>query len=104
MYKLFAHEDIRNSGSGNAGLTNFMRQFGPGKGIWVLLIDIGKGVAASLLGKLLLAPLGIIGGLIFKKYKHFRNAKACFKGAWIGLGSLVAVIALFGIALGIAHL
>ena len=58
MYKLLTHEDIRKSGSGNAGLTNFMRNFGPAKGIWVLLIDIGKAVAACLLGKLLLAPLG----------------------------------------------
>ena len=58
MYKLLTHQDIRKSGSGNAGLTNFMRNFGPAKGIWVLLIDIGKAVAACLLGKLLLAPLG----------------------------------------------
>lgn len=58
MYKLLTHEDIRKSGSGNAGLTNFMRNFGPSKGIWVLIIDIGKAVAACLLGKLLLAPLG----------------------------------------------
>ena len=59
MYRLLTHEDIRKSGSGNAGLTNFMRNFGPSKGIWVLLIDIGKAVAACLLGKLLLAPLGL---------------------------------------------
>jgi len=58
MYKLFAHEDIRKSGSGNAGLTNFMRKYGPSKGIWVLLIDIGKAVLACLLGKFLFAPLG----------------------------------------------
>ena len=58
MYKLLTHEDIRKSGSGNAGLTNFMRNFGPAKGIWVLLIDIGKAVLACLLGKLLLATLG----------------------------------------------
>ena len=58
MYKLFAHEDIRKSGSGNAGLTNFMRKFGPAKGIWVLLIDIGKAVLACLIGKFLFAPLG----------------------------------------------
>ena len=58
MYKLLTHEDIRKSGSGNAGLTNFMRNFGPAKGIWVLLIDIAKAVIACLLGKLLLAPLG----------------------------------------------
>ena len=56
------------------------------------------------LGSFLLPPVGLIAGWIFKKYKHFRNAKACFKGAWIGLGILGAIIALFGIALGIAHL
>ena len=66
MYKLLTHEDIRKSGSGNAGLTNFMRQFGPGKGIWVLLIDIGKAVAACLIGKALFAPLGMpMEGLMF---------------------------------------
>ena len=58
MYMLLTHEDIRASGSGNAGLTNFMRNFGPSKGIWVLVIDIGKAVLACLLGKLLLAPFG----------------------------------------------
>ena len=58
MYKLLTHEDIRKSGSGNAGLTNFMRNFGPAKGIWVLVIDIGKAVLACVLGKILLAPLG----------------------------------------------
>ena len=51
------------------------------------------------IGSFFLPPLGIIGGLLFKKFKHFRNAKACFKGAWIGLGLLGAVIALFGIFL-----
>ena len=59
MYRLLTHEDIRKSGSGNAGLTNFMRNFGPSKGIWVLVIDIAKAVLACLLGKLLLAPLGM---------------------------------------------
>lgn len=66
MYKLFAHEDIRKSGSGNAGLTNFMRKFGPSKGIWVLLIDIGKAVLTCLIGKFLFAPLGYAKeGLMF---------------------------------------
>ena len=59
MYRLLTKEDIRKSGSGNAGLTNFMRNFGPSKGIWVLIIDIVKAVAACLIGKLLLAPLGL---------------------------------------------
>jgi glycerol-3-phosphate acyltransferase PlsY len=59
VYKLLTGEDIRKSGSGNAGLTNFMRNFGPGKAIWVLLIDIGKAVIACLVGKLLFLPLGM---------------------------------------------
>ena len=46
-----------------------------------------------------LPPLGIIGGLLFKKFKHLRNAKACFKGAWVGLGLLGTIVALFGIFL-----
>ena len=54
-----AHDDVRSHGSGNAGLTNFMRNFGPSKGIWVLIIDIVKAVAACLLGKFLLQPLGL---------------------------------------------
>ena len=48
------HSDVRTMGSGNAGLTNFYRNYGA-KGIaGVLGIDIAKGV---------LAPL--IGGLVF---------------------------------------
>ena len=58
MYKLLTGGDIRKSGSGNAGLTNFMRNFGPAKGIWVLIIDIVKSLAACWLGKILLAPVG----------------------------------------------
>ena len=49
-----------------------------------------------------LPPIGIIGGLIFKKFKHLRNAKACFKGAWIGLGLLAGIVALFGLLLFLA--
>ena len=51
------------------------------------------------IGSFFLPPLGIIGGLLFKKFKHLRNAKACFKGAWIGLGLVGALVALFGIFL-----
>jgi len=46
-----------------------------------------------------LPPIGIIGGLIFKKFKHIRNFKACLKGALIGLGVLAAVILLFALLL-----
>ena len=51
------------------------------------------------IGSFILPPLGIIGGLLFKKFKHLRNAKACFKGAWVGLGLLGGIAALFGLLL-----
>ena len=51
------------------------------------------------IGSFVLPPLGLIGGLLFKKFKHLRNAKACFKGAWVGLGVLGAIVALFGLLL-----
>ncbi len=58
MSTLLSHEDIRNSGSGNAGLTNFMRKFGPSSGVAVVAIDMIKTVVACLVGKLLLEPHG----------------------------------------------
>ena len=47
------------------------------------------------IGSFFLPPLGIIGGLIFKKFNHIRNFKACLKGALIGLGVLGAIVLLF---------
>ena len=43
----------------------------------------------------LLPILGIIGGLIFKKFNHIRNFKACFKGAIAGFIVLGVIFALF---------
>ncbi len=56
--RYFAHEDVRAKGSGNAGLTNFVRNYGVGKALFVILLDVGKTVAACLLGGALLAPYG----------------------------------------------
>ena len=47
----------------------------------------------------LLPPVGLIGGLIFRKFKHIRNWKACKKGAIAGLITLGSIIGLFGLAL-----
>ena len=55
-------------------------------------------------GSLLLPPLGLIGGWIFKKFNHIRNYKACKKGALIGFGILGGIIALFGLFLLLAVL
>lgn len=51
------------------------------------------------LASFLLPPIGLIAGLIFKKFKHIRNYKACKKGALIGLGLIGSILLLFGILL-----
>ena len=50
-------------------------------------------------GSFFLAPIGLITGAIFKKYKHIRNYKACKKGAIAGLITLGSIIAIFGLGL-----
>ncbi len=47
----------------------------------------------------LLAPLGLIGGFIFKKYNHIRNYKACLRGAIAGFITAGSIIGLFLLAL-----
>ena len=49
--------DIRRLGSGNAGGTNALRTQGKAFALWVMVIDVGKGIAAVAL----LAPLSLPG-------------------------------------------
>lgn len=73
------HSDVRSMGSGNAGLTNFYRNYGP-KGIaGVLGIDIAKGVLAAL-----------IGGLIFP----LATGDQALKPEYVDIGRLFAVFCL----------
>jgi len=58
MSTMLGHEDVRTKGSGNAGLTNFIRNYGLASAGLVALIDISKAVLACLLGRLLLEPYG----------------------------------------------
>ena len=52
------HDDVRDHGSGNAGLTNFIRNYGNSRAALVILIDVLKAVLACWLGGLLCAPYG----------------------------------------------
>ena len=61
---LFAKEDVRKHGSGNAGLTNYIRNYGAGTGVLVILIDGLKAIIACLVGKLILADDPMLGGTI----------------------------------------
>ncbi len=51
-------DDVRKHGSGNAGLTNFVRNYGWGYAVLVVIIDVSKAVLACLLGRLMLEPYG----------------------------------------------
>lgn len=95
MSKLLAHEDIRNRGSGNAGLTNFIRNYGAASSVTVILIDAGKAVLGCLVGGLMLTSYGMyteglaIGGLAvmlghdFPALLGFRGGKGILSGAVI---------------------
>ncbi len=50
----------------------------------------------------LLPLLGLIGGLVFRKFNYIRNYKACKKGAIAGLITIGVVLALFGLLLLLA--
>ena len=90
-------KDVRSQGSGNAGLTNFLRMYGPGKALAVVAIDALKAVAACLLGKLLLAPygysleglmigaLGVSLGHDFPALLGFRGGKGVLSGVTVAL-------------------
>lgn len=44
--KLLFHKDVREFGSGNAGMTNILRTFGKGAAALTLIGDMGKGFLA----------------------------------------------------------
>ena len=50
------HDDVRSHGSGNAGLTNYFRNFGGKSTFLVLLVDLVKTLLGCAVGSLLLQP------------------------------------------------
>lgn len=56
---IISDDDVRKHGSGNAGLTNFIRNYGASKALLVVAVDAGKAVLSCLLGALLLKPYGM---------------------------------------------
>ena len=62
--KLFMGKDVRSMGSGNAGTTNMLRNFGWLPAIITFLWDLLKGFIAVLLGRWFLAPFMAYGGFV----------------------------------------
>lgn len=96
--KYILRDDVRNHGSGNAGLTNFYRTFGGPLTAGVILCDVLKAVAAlsvggALLGHLLgwtvlgkyWAGLFCLLGHMFPCMFHFKGGKGILSGGTIAI-------------------
>lgn len=81
--KFIAHDDIRDHGSGNAGMTNMMRVMGFVPGLITFLFDAAKGAGVCLLAKLLVFPYlyGIEALPLFRpEYGAYYCAALCIIG------------------------
>lgn len=91
-------DDVRKHSSGNAGLTNFYRTYGAKYALLVIACDMGKTVAACLLGSFffrclgwdgtlgtLLAGLGCELGHIFPVFYGLRGGKGILSGGTLVL-------------------
>lgn len=96
--KYILRDDVRNHGSGNAGLTNFYRTFGGPLTLAVILCDVLKAVIAVWLGTWLLGQA--TGWLVMSKYWagvfcllghmfpcmfHFKGGKGILSGGTIAI-------------------
>ena len=92
LSKLVEKDDVRRHGSGNAGFTNFFRNYGKRTSLLVILIDAAKAAVSCLLGGWLLGKYGLrtegmlLGGLAatlghdFPAFLGFRGGKGIVCG------------------------
>ena len=106
-------DDVRTHGSGNAGLTNFIRSYGH-YALLVIAVDALKAVFACLIGGLLLKDAGMqlvgktLGGLavmlghIFPVFLGFHGGKGILSGFFVALmvdwRIAVLILAVFAVA------
>lgn len=100
--KYILRDDVRNHGSGNAGLTNFFRTFGGPLTFVVILTDVLKAVVAILVGTMLFrnmvvddaivitlakywAGLFCLLGHMFPCMFHFKGGKGILSGGAIAI-------------------
>jgi glycerol-3-phosphate acyltransferase PlsY len=99
--RAFRGEDIRVSGSGNVGATNVFRVYGRRLGSAVVLLDVGKGFAAALLGVWAGGALvGVLAGAaamlgharpVFLRFQKGGKMVATAGGATFALAPLAAL-------------
>ena len=91
LAKLLKQTDLRTVGSGNAGSTNMLRNFGGGLAAVSLIGDIAKGVLAVYLGKLIGGNLGMHLAAVFVVMGHNWPVFMNFKGGK-GVATTVGVL------------
>ena len=112
-------DDVRTHGSGNAGLTNFIRSYGNARAVMVIAIDAGKAVVACLLGGFLLkkymgfqsgAAIGgtaVMLGHVFPALLNFHGGKGILSGLFIAMvvdwRIAVLILTVFAIAYFSTH-
>ena len=90
-------DDVRTHGSGNAGLTNFIRSYGASRSALVIVIDAGKAIVGCIAGGLLLmntldfrsgAALGgaaVLLGHTFPAFLRFKGGKGILSGLFVAI-------------------
>ena len=110
--KFHKSSDIRDHGSGNAGMTNMLRIFGKRAATWTFIGDFAKGVIVVFIAREIgrdlhmnldiayIAALFVMIGHIYPVYFKFRGGK----GIATALGAMFVLnwIAFITIAIGIA--
>lgn len=92
LTKLSGLGDVRNIGSGNIGATNVLRTGRKGLAALTLLLDLGKGAGAVLVGALygpdiaIVAGLGAFVGHLFPVWIGFRGGKGVATACGILIG------------------
>ena len=126
--RLFDHQDIRNMGSGNAGLTNVLRSVGVKTAVFTLIFDCAKAAAAVWIGRELfrwvcvqhslppylaeygayLAGLLCVVGHIYPLYFGFRGGKGILSTgamlAFIDWRVFVVAISIFAVVVAVTKI
>ena len=117
--------DLRAIGSGNIGATNVLRTGRKGLAATTLLLDLGKGAAAVLIGEWLWPGAGALGGMAaflgpcYPVWLKFRGGKGVatlmgvvlalhwpsglvYAGVWLGVLALLRISSLGGMVAAIS--
>ena len=115
--KHFCHDDVRTHGSGSAGMTNMLRNYGKAAGAATAVGDVAKGAVAVILGRLnfawmlpgtgiepvcgaYLAGIFAVIGHTLPVYFGFKGGK----GVLVGAGAILATSPVVVLALLIIFL